>query len=673
MRINLLSQPSWLVGLLMVLVLTAVPAAAQQRFRLAVPGDPTATSSAVLSERELLVTDATGTTFRYVREPRFDTADGRFLGFYNAAAQQPLRWPALGQGAMQLGDPLGQQWRASQQQIQAVAAGGGPLIQPRPGVPLGPGVNTTPAPAGGLGLLQPHGLPNAFGGGPRHIATGANRRGAAWLATIDETGVIRVYDGTPEGWRYSFDMTAPGLIPGAPLGLSPDITPGQPRVFTVASTGALLQVTRGQAPQPIANAQFSPAAALTLAAVDPVRDAFAIDMAGQLWHLNLATQAHRPIPSDRPLVPGASMQVLSQLDRSGGVSHVLFLTDARGSIVQWQSALGGWATPMELAVGFVPGAPLGAAFLDLPNGNRLLYLAAVDWRGQLQLVSGSLPALQATTIDQGTLPPGAPVLVHTTIEGPLLSAIGVDGVWRVWKPGINGAWDVTALQGGFPPGAPVIVDPLTGGLIAVDVRGRIVPAHWHQGGWSYSLNHHTLPLPPRLISRRIVPQASLAPARVALLNGSDEEIVIQVADAVAPANSQEVSIPAGGAIPYLFERDAGAMIEEVYLVPDPVGGGWTEQTQAYPLPPQPRYALSVWANRTTYQYINKNPNKPQGALPNFDLKSHVSLGVLDLPPGELLRDGAQIDLHREALRNRNPGAAGHFGLPSGGPTVVPRP
>ena len=266
-----------------------------------------------------------------------------------------------------------------------------------------------------------------------------------------------------------------------------------------------------------------------------------------------------------------------------------------------------------------------------------------------------------------------PVLVHTTLEGPILSAVGVDGVWRVWRPGINGAWDVVTLHAGFPPGAPVIVDPLTGDLVAVDVRGRIVPAHWAEGAWTGSLLHPSLPLPPRLVSRRIVPSAPLPPARVTLSNGSDEELVLQVADAIAPQNSREVPIPARGVVPYVFERDAGAVVEEVYLVPEPLGGGWTEQVQTYPLPPQPRYSLAVWANRTTYQFINKNPNKPQGALPDFDLKSHVSLGVLDLPPGELLRDGEQIDVHREAARNRNPGAAGYFGLPTGGPTVVPKP
>ena len=216
------------------------------------------------------------------------------------------------------------------------------------------------------------------------------------------------------------------------------------------------------------------------------------------------------------------------------------------------------------------------------------------------------------------------------------------------------------------------VDPLTGGLLAVDVRGRIVPAHWSEGNWTCTLCHHTLPQPPRLVSRRVIPNEPLPPARVTLVNGGEDELVVQVADVAAPQNARELRLPVGGSKQELFERDAGSTVEETFLVPTPVGG-WQEQTETYPLPPQPRYSLAVWANRTTYQYLNRNPNKPAGALPDFDLKSHVSLGVLDLPPGELLRDGEMIDVHREAMRNRNPGAAGYFGVPSGGTEVVPKP
>ncbi|MCA9055245.1 MAG: hypothetical protein KDA75_15500, partial [Planctomycetaceae bacterium] len=338
----------------------------------------------------------------------------------------------------------------------------------------------------------------------------------------------------------------------------------------------------------------------------------------------------------------------------------------------YQSTAGTWGPRIDLANGFLPGGPVGAAFLDLPNGNRLLYLAAVDWQGRLQLLTGSPGTLQASVIDTGTLPPGAPVLVHTSLEGVQLSAVGVDGVWRVWRPGVSGVWDVASVQPGFPPGAPVIVDPLTGGLLCVDVRGRIVPAQWTDGAWTCRLCHHTLPEPPRLVSRRVIPNEPLPPARVTLLNGGEDELILQIADAADPANSRQISIPAGRSQSEVFERDSGATIEEVYLAPTPIGG-WMEQVATYPLPPQPRYSLAVWANRTTYQYINRNPNKPAGALPDFDLKSHVSLGVLDLPPGELLRDGETIDVNREALRNRNPGAAGYFGLPAGGPEVIPRP
>ena len=283
-------------------------AAGQERFRLTVPTDPTATSVAVLSERELIVTDAAGTSFRYAREPRFDTADGRFAGFYNATTQQPLRWPVLGQGSMQLGDPSGQTWRASQQQIQAVGVGGLPVIQPRPAMPLGAAGAVVPGhdPHAFAGL-RTHGRPGGFEAGPMHVAFGANRRGRPWLATIDTVGIVQVFDATPDGWRHSGEIRGLALIPGAPLGLTADITPGQPRVYTVAVDSSLVDLTRDQGPQPVLpGTQFPPGAAISLAATDPVRDAFAVDVSGQLWSLQLATQGHQVVKSDRPFVPGSA-------------------------------------------------------------------------------------------------------------------------------------------------------------------------------------------------------------------------------------------------------------------------------------------------------------------------------------------------------------------------------
>lgn len=665
---------------------------AQSQFRLVVPESPGLSSSALLTERELVVTDTQGASYRYVREPRFDSPDGQYVGFVNVGTQQAIRWPVLGQGPMILGDAQGLAWRASRQQVQPVGAGvapglgGGILPGGVPGVGIGPVIRPGPiAPGGGVVINPQPGFGGGVGvlpqqpglagwmGGATDVATGVDRNGNPQLALIDSTGLVRVYTGARGGWTYAAEMAGLDLVGGASLTLTPDITPGLPRVFTVTSGGALVMLTQGQGPLPFAPQIPFPRSAALSPVTDPRTPvSYAVDALGRLWQLDLLRQAHQLVDSTAGLfAPGARVQVLS---RPGmlGVENTLFVTDQRGTILQYTPIAGGWAPRVELAYGFMPGSPVGAGTLHLPNGNTLLYLAAVDWRGQLQLLSGSPAGLQATVVDAGSLPPGANVLVQVGLEGPLLSAVGADGVWRVWRPGVNGVWTPTTLHPGFPPGAPVVSDPLTGGLLAVDVRGRMVPALWQNGSWDSSLIHPTIPLPPKLVSRNVVPNQPLPPARVTLVNGSPDEVVVQVSDAAAQANSREVRLPTGAAVQEVFERDAGATIEEVYLVPDGLGG-LTQQVDRYPLPPQPRYALAVWANRTTYQFINKNPNKPAGAQPNFDLKTHVSLGVLSLPPGELLRDGTTLDVAAEAARNRNPGAAGAFGLPSGGVEVVPRP
>ncbi|MFV0446083.1 MAG: hypothetical protein ACK5Q5_21105 [Planctomycetaceae bacterium] len=671
----------------------------QQRFSLTVSNDPLLASVAVLGERDLQITDSQGQTFRYQRETQFDTPDGQYLGFYSAAARQPLRWPVTGQGTMLIGDPTGQAWRASAQQIQPAGGGGGmPVIRPRPG-PVSPpthpseagtppvfgptagqpppGANATAASL--FGLLRPNGLAGGYQGAPMHIGVGADLRGRPRMAMIDQDGSVQVYDGTDDGWRFAHELAARGLAPGAPLGLTPDVVPGRIRVIAVTTSGVLTMLAQDQGPLSVAsNILFPPAASISTSIQDIHRRAYAVDAVGRMWELDLSFggggQRHQVVESQPGLlVPGSPVQVLSTLDpASGRVIQTLFVTDSRGTILQYQSMLGGWTPRMEVAIGFVPGAPVGATLLDLPNRVRLLYLAAVDWQGRLQLLSGDPSNLQSTIIDAGQLPPGAPVALQSTLEGPLISAVGMDGQWRTWRPGTAGAWSGDRLFGGFPPAAPVIVDPLTGGLIAADVRGRVVPAAWQNGSWTCSLCDPTIPLPPRLVSRQVIPNPALPPARVTLINSGDEELVVQVGDAAAPANSIELRIPMRGTVQHIFERDAGGTVDEVYQIPGLIGG-WTEQSNRYPLPPQPRYSLAVWANRTTYQYVNKNPNKPKGALPDFDLKSHVSLGVFDLPPGELLHDGETLDVHRAATLNGNPGAAGYFNLPSGGPTLVPKP
>lgn len=237
-----------------------VPDSTVQQFHLSIPGEPRLNSTATLSEAALVITDASGKSFRYERAPAFDTPDGRYWGFFSPAAQQTLRWPVSGRGTMQVGDPLGTTWRESLQQVQPAPAEG-PIIRPAPpprGGVAAPGPLSGP-PAGPQGPREV--LAQHRPGGAVHLALGSDRRGRPRLGLIDSSGVVRLFESTPAGWKYLAELTGLNLVPGAPLGLAPDVTPRLVRVYTIDASGGLVQLTSGQGSIPIApQTTFVPAA-----------------------------------------------------------------------------------------------------------------------------------------------------------------------------------------------------------------------------------------------------------------------------------------------------------------------------------------------------------------------------------------------------------------------------
>jgi hypothetical protein len=111
------------------------------------------------------------------------------------------------------------------------------------------------------------------------------------------------------------------------------------------------------------------------------------------------------------------------------------------------------------------------------------------------------------------------------------------------------------------------------------------------------------------------------------------------------------------------------VLEERYLVPGPVGT-LIEEVHSYPIPPQQRYDVVAWSNRVQYRYIDRKKNKPPGALANFDVKRHASLGVIPIPPGELLRNAEVINVQDAAQALRNPGAAVWYPRPQARDEVI---
>ncbi|MEZ6068140.1 MAG: hypothetical protein R3B90_21050 [Planctomycetaceae bacterium] len=654
---------------------------AQTQFRLTVPADPALSSAAVLNQQSLIITDAQGVTYRYQRAAQFDSPDGQLIGFYSRDALQALRWPASGSGAMQIGDAQGVNWRLSAQPVTPIAGGpAGPVIRPLPTrrptpLPSGPSLHPAGPPQlpelnGGWGApgLDFNGFNNAAGIG--HIGVGVDRGDQPLLASIHDPLSIQLYQHANDTWRHQLDIRGSELIPGATILVRPDVVPGQPLLYTVDNRGSLQMISAGRGSLPHApQIRLAPGAPLGSVAGSQV--ATAIDANGRLWLLDLRGQSHALVDETVGLFhPGSYVQLIEQALPDRSFNRQAYGINNRGLLVRYQQLAGQWSPPQVMAEGFVPGSPLSSIEFSLPGQGMQTLLAAVDWNGRLQLMTVTGLGMSLQPIDTGTLPPGGHVTLYAALDGPHLAGVGADGIWRDWMFG-GGGWTPSQISVGFAPGAPVCADPLNNGLLAIDVRGQLVPAHYHQGAWQCRLCGPGYDISPRLISRRVVPRQPLPPAQVLLTNSGRDDVIVQIADALNPAASRDISVPAGGALPVQLERDSGGVIEETYMVPGPAGD-WYEQTQQFPLPPQPRYSLAVWEGRVTYSYIDKRKDRPKGAVPSFDVKNHVSVGVFDLPPGDLLSDGTTIDVYQAARWNRNPGAAGHFGRPHIPPQTVPR-
>ncbi|MEW4529223.1 hypothetical protein [Maioricimonas sp. JC845] len=630
------------------LVLAAAAARADHRFELSVPGRPDLSSTAVLDRDVLTVTDATGRSFRYTRRKQFDTPDGRYHAFFNRRQNQFIRWPVDNQGTMLVGDETGLLWRKSQQQIVPVAR-----VAPGPAPGRGPG----------RGPIRP-GRPGRRAGTAQHLdATVA--AGNQLVAHIDDSGTLRVYAGSEDHWSLFDGATAAGLVPGAPITFV-EGRRGRPALLTVNASGQLVRIGERSAVTPLfPNVRLLPGSAFAVDQNGPDQFVYAIDDRGRLLEMDPRTSRITPVATDPELMAGGPLTVASRSGRSA--SQTLLLIDRRGLLIRYDSTPRGWErTPV--ATGFVPGSQV--AWFATGGPVRSAYVAAVDWNGEIQILESAGRNWSRIAPPPVRLTPGEPLAIAATADGPLLSAMTQTGNWMVWWHQPGGTWASRELDRGFPLGAPVRISTETATGFAVDLRGRVIAAHRHDGIWHAYVCRPDVDYTPRLISREVVPNPALPSVNVRLANTGQEELYVQIIDSAATMAPRELQIPAGRTVRERFERDAGARIVETYLVPGP-GGVWVEQTDEYELPPQPRYTLVVWAERVTYQYIDRRKKKPIGALPGFDLKTHVSLGVIPLPPGRELKNGTIIDLLAEASFRNNPGAAVWYGPPSEGPTVVP--
>ncbi len=608
---------------------------AEEFFELTVPSRPDLSSQAQLSGARLTVKDATGSMFVYDRHPGFDSADGELLGFRSAAAGAALRWPVLGAGSMWMGDLSGTMWRKSLQTVHRLG--------------------------GGAGLP---GAPPVFG--PGGIACLPGTSGNAWVAHVESDGTLCSFYGRAGRWKHRDLPLKSPLIPGAPLAMY-DTSGVWPAILTIGPTGRLLSIVDGSVVQSVSTSVlFPPGADVKHLTIGPQGHAFAIDTQGRLWDINVETHTGIMVePAVGAFPAGAPLAVLMD-----GTIPIVTAVNSASVMVAYRRLAGGWV-PTTVGAGFTPGTHIAAATL-VTGPTPQPYFVAVNWAGQLQLWGKVGLVWNVTTIPTVLLAPGSPVEIGHSYFGPLLSAIGADGVWHAWSYGLPGGWRDELIGPGYALGAPMAILPDMGTLFTVDSRGRLMVAYFDARGWNVAYALPEVDYTPQLVSRQVVPNPGLAPAQVTFVNSSEDDLILQIVDQFQPRQPEEIKIPQKGQVVRSLARDSGSTLQEVYLAPGPLGT-LIEQTESYPIPPQQRYTLVAWSDKVTYRYIDNRQSKPQGATPSFDLKTHVSLGVIPIPPGPLLQAGEKFDIPSLARQINNPGAARFFPHPVSPPVTIEVP
>lgn len=629
MRASILRGRSPLIASVICLAWFACGSAvAQQRFVLNT-GDPSASSSAVLTPGRLSIVDAQGNRFEYVRRRLQDSLDRRYLGFYCEEARQYLRFPVAGEGPMYIGTRrgIGIDWRRSQMTVQPVA-----------------GARASSRRV--IGAVAPPTLPPHFG-----VLAGPD--GRYTLASVDEAGALHYYQSTGDSWRHGESTVRDVFPPGTPLALA-TLGASRAAAYGVNAAGELVEVAGGQAHM-ISRAggpRFVPGTQLGQWSGPDGTRLFAVDANGAVWQIDPASEAFTPIERRSGFFePGAPVAAI------GGGPDQIYLVDRRGNLIGYALRGGSWSRPYRVAAGFLPGGAISAAEVLVPGMPPSVQVAAADAGGRLRLLVNTDGQWREERVGDFHLPPGAPVAMNVTDDGLHLSAVDSTGQWSEWYPSA-GQWDSRTIASGFPAGTQVVLSGPQ--AFAVDRTGRIVAGRWRDRRWRSALLAPEYELAPLLERRNIVPNPPLPSADVVLENTHNEELVARIFDVRRPGRPVEVRIPAGSRVTHRFDRDAGATLEEVNLLAAP-GGQLVEDVNHYPLPPQQYYNVAVYANRVTSVYYDAT--KGRDLPPEEVNRSLVSLGVFPIPPGELLQPGDRLDVYREAQLQHNPGAVSQFETP----------
>lgn len=488
--------------------------------------------------------------------------------------------------------------------------------------------------------------------------------GATTAGYIAPDGTLTLFDGGGSGWTLRSGVYPVSLIPGAPLALLPQAAGDLwPTVVTVSGTNKLTRIVDGGVPQTLlASQSFPVGASIKDIRNGPASIVAAVTGTGELWCVDPVSGVSHQISGPGEVFPfGAPVCGVAAASQ-----YHLFAVDQYGTLQYYFGSGGSW-TVVPIAGGLIPGTPVATDVFPLgPSPVQMLHVALVDPAGNLVLWSkpAGLP-WQTPAVCASGLSPAAQLEIGYSAYGPMLSTISAGGDWNIWIHGHPGGWGHHLVGPGFLPGAPVACAPAVGTFFTVDPLGRMVCANWSGSSWSTGYAIPQLAYSPQLVSRQLLPNPPLPPAEVTLTNSGTDPLVVQIVDLFRPTQPPEEKIPANGSVQVSLERESGGTLEEVFLVPGP-GGILLEQTASHPIPPRQRYTLTVWSDRETYKVLpfkGAKKGAPKSVTEGFSRRTQVSLGVISVPPGDLLNDGEQMDLILITRRLNNPGAVAHFPRP----------
>jgi len=616
---------------------------AQELFELAVPGSAVR-SQAELTAEALIIRDAEGNVFRYARAPGYDASDGSFVGFTNADLGKIIRWPARGQGAMQLGERAAGQvvFRESQMRVH------------RRDAPVAPA--NLPAGRG------PAVAPRTMVAGPTYVATTGRREGSLFGGYVGLEGRLHFAVERNGEWELRTVEDHPPFPPGAPLVLLEDSASRLPQALLVDDTGRLTAVSTVGA-RNLTAARYRVGSHLAVAERDGRRLLFSVDRDGRLSELPLDPVARATA------IEAAVDELLPGSPLAAATGDEVLLVDARGRLRRYETRAG-WtrADPRDakgqpLRLTFMPGSRLDAARVVPPGGTfPTTHVALTDAYGRVRIVyETAVPRVWAQhTLADAWLHPGAPVALSAATRGLVLSAIAADGVWQTWHaPHAGASWTRLVITQGMRPFGPVALHGAGRYGFAVDPRGSLLVARYaSSGAWHTHLCAPRFALAPQLVSREVLANAPLAPARVELVNRHQLELWVLIADVRFPQQSSRLKILPGESKTVELARDAGGRVVETFAVPSPLG--IVEEQQTFVLPPETLYDISVYELFLQSIAIDRT-KRGAGAIEDENW-SPKSIGVFPIPPGEQLRDGDVIDVFDAARRQQNPGAVRRLDL-----------